>query len=102
MTVDDPESPPDSRSQCAHFVVHGYVQGVCFRAATQQTARSLGLKGWVRNRPDGCVELVACGNAAQLDALEAWLAKGPPEARVTGVSREHVTETGHVDFLVRR
>jgi acylphosphatase len=95
-------SPPDPGSRCAHFVVRGYVQGVYFRAATQQTARALGLKGWVRNRPDGCVELVACGDAAQLDALEAWLAKGPREARVTGVSREHVRESAHADFLVRR
>lgn len=98
--MSESDSQPDSR--CAHFVVRGYVQGVCFRAAAQQTARSLGLKGWVRNCPDGCVELVACGNAAQLDALEAWLAKGPPEARVTGVSREQVAESGHADFYVRR
>lgn len=97
-----PGSSSDSHSLCARFVVRGYVQGVYFRAATQRTARSLGLKGWVRNCPDGCVELVACGDAAQLATLEAWLAKGPPEARVMDVAREPVPEAGHVDFLVRR
>jgi acylphosphatase len=100
--MDESGSSSDARSQCAHFVVRGYVQGVFFRAATQQAARSLGLKGWVRNCPDGCVELVACGNVVQLDALEAWLAKGPSEARVTDVSRKQVPVSDHGDFLVRR
>jgi len=67
------------------FIVRGVVQGVFFRAATQQTAQRLGLTGWVRNRDDGSVELLACGGLSQLDELERWLWQGPPRARVEEV-----------------
>ena len=68
-------------SPCRHFLVTGSVQGVFYRAATQETARRLGLGGWVRNCADGNVELVACGDAAKLKELEQWLWQGPPRAR---------------------
>ena len=68
-------------NRCRHFLVSGQVQGVFFRASTETTARRLGLTGWVRNRRDGCVELVACGEAAPLKELEQWLWQGPPPAR---------------------
>lgn len=71
---------------CRRFLVSGRVQGVFFRASTCDTARALGVGGWVRNLPDGRVELVACGEPAQLDALTAWLWKGPPHARVDAVT----------------
>ena len=70
---------------CRHFIVQGLVQGVFFRASTQQTAQRLGLTGWVRNSSDGHVELLACGESAKLDALERWLRQGPPNARVQQV-----------------
>src|SRR3989344_6073814 len=57
-----------------------------YRAATQETARRLGLGGWVRNCADGNVELVACGDAAKLKELEQWLWQGPPHARVAQVT----------------
>ena len=56
-----------------------------YRAATQETARRLGLTGWARNLADGDVELVACGDAAKLKELEQWLWQGPPRARVAQV-----------------
>ena len=62
--------------------VYGLVQGVFYRASTQQQAQSLGLAGWVKNLRDGRVELVACGAEEILVKLEAWLKKGPPMARV--------------------
>jgi acylphosphatase len=65
--------------------VRGIVQGVSFRAATRHEAAKLGVVGWVRNRADGSVELEAQGTAAQVDALVAWCAHGPPLAEVTGV-----------------
>lgn len=71
---------------CRRFVVRGRVQGVFFRATTQQTARQLGLTGWVRNLPDGGVELIACGAPARLEELERWLWQGPPSARVEEVA----------------
>ncbi|WP_440997450.1 acylphosphatase [Arhodomonas sp. SL1] len=70
--------------------VHGRVQGVFFRAATQEQARNLGVSGYARNLPEGSVEVVAAGDTAALDALEDWLADGPPQARVTAVQRVEI------------
>jgi acylphosphatase len=91
-----------SATQCRHFRVHGQVQGVFFRASTQEIARRLGLRGWVRNGEDGSVELVACGADAQLAALEEWLWQGPPSARVTGVERAAAASQEFDGFEVRR
>ncbi len=70
-----------------HVLVHGVVQGVFFRKSTQEEARRLGLRGWVRNRADGNrVEIVVEGDEAQVQALIGWCeAGGPPAARVEQV-----------------
>lgn len=82
--------------------VRGRVQGVWFRASTQERARALGLRGWVRNRPGGWVEVVAEGHAEALERLAAWCAEGPPLARVDEVRREAGEATGEFrDFEVR-
>ncbi len=73
---------------CRRFVVSGRVQGVFFRAATRNEAQRLGLTGWVRNRDDGTVEVVACGGEQELGKFESWLWQGPPNARVASVTRE--------------
>jgi len=65
--------------------VRGRVQGVGFRASTAYEARHLGVCGWVRNLPDGNVEVLAEGAPGAVDGLLVWLAHGPPGARVTGV-----------------
>lgn len=65
--------------------MRGRVQGVGFRAATFDEGRRLGLRGWVRNCPDGSVEVVAQGDDAALAELEAFLRQGPRPARVTAV-----------------
>jgi acylphosphatase len=65
--------------------VTGRVQGVGFRAATRRRAEQLGLTGWVRNRADGSVELVAEGLETALHDLIAFLVEGPPAAVVTDV-----------------
>ena len=64
------------------FTFHGRVQGVFYRAWVVETARSLGVAGWVRNRRDGSVELAAWGPDEALDALLAHCREGPPPARV--------------------
>ena len=69
-----------------YFVISGRVQGVFYRRYTQKTARALGLTGWVRNTHDGCVEVLACGEETQINALEKWLWEGPPAAQVEKVS----------------
>lgn len=70
---------------CLRAVVVGVVQGVNFRYHTRRVARGLLLVGWVRNRPDGAVEVIAEGPRAQLDVLLAYLRKGPDTARVDRV-----------------
>lgn len=75
-------------SDCMHCLVSGRVQGVFFRASTRKEARRLGIDGWVRNLPDGRVEVLACGPGDALEALRAWLNQGPPGARVDHVRIE--------------
>jgi acylphosphatase len=65
--------------------VDGMVQGVGFRWATVRQARTLGLKGAVRNLSDGRVEVVAEGEESRLARLQAWLAHGPAGAHVRAV-----------------
>ena len=62
--------------------IEGRVQGVFFRAATLEQAGRLGLKGWVRNCPDGSVEVVAEGERKKIEELVSWCHHGPPGAHV--------------------
>ncbi len=66
-------------------VVRGRVQGVFFRASTQREARRLGLTGWVKNRSDGAVEMLAEGEETQLRQLCMWAERGPTAASVEDV-----------------
>jgi acylphosphatase len=68
-----------------HALVRGRVQGVGFRWFVRERARQLGVRGWVRNRPDGSVEVEAAGDTASLEQLKRWLTAGPPGARISGV-----------------
>lgn len=65
-----------------HVRLTGIVQGVGFRWFVRERARRLGLSGWVRNLPDGSVEVAASGDAHQLDLLRGELRRGPNGARV--------------------
>ena len=65
--------------------MRGRVQGVAYRASTRHEASRLGLVGWVRNMPDGSVELEAQGPADVVEALIAWCRRGPSLAQVTSV-----------------
>ena len=68
-----------------HIRIEGSVQGVFFRASAQDQARRLGVKGWVRNCPDGSVEVVAEGDRKNIDELIAWCRQGPRGAEVSDV-----------------
>ncbi len=71
-----------------HAIVSGRVQGVSFRYYTRQNARQLDLAGWVYNRPDGTVEVMAEGERDALEKLHRWLHNGPPAATVDTVHTE--------------
>jgi acylphosphatase len=68
-----------------HCWVSGRVQGVFFRGATERKMRELGLRGWVRNLPDGRVEALVEGDEARLEEALAFLRTGPRGAAVSGV-----------------
>src|SRR5436190_19741218 len=67
------------------LLVRGRVQGVYFRASTQREARRLGITGWVKNRADGTIEIVAEGEEVSIRELYGWAQKGPTAARVERV-----------------
>ena len=74
--------------------VHGYVQGVAFRANTQREASRLSLTGWVKNHWDGSVKLVAEGPDSTLNRLAVWLEQGPRSAKVDRVDKLWSEGTG--------
>jgi acylphosphatase len=82
-------------------VVSGRVQGVFYRDTCQRMASGLGVRGWVRNRPDGSVEVVAEGERSAVDALLAWCREGPPRAHVVGVAVTDEPLAGERGFRVR-
>lgn len=82
---------------CLHAVVEGHVQGVGFRAFVTRRASGLGLTGWVRNRWDGSVEVVAEGERSNLDQLASALQRGPASARVTKVQTDWKEASGEFD-----
>ena len=85
-----------------HVFITGKAQGVLFRAHMQQTARSLGFTGWVRNLPDGRVEALLEGEEKNLPALRDWVGQGPPRAVVQDVAWTEEPYRGeYTDFTVR-
>ena len=84
-----------SEPRCIRLRVQGLVQGVGFRHSLERQARHLGLGGWVRNRRDGSVEAVVCGDSGQVEALVAWARQGPALARVDHV--QVTPDAGHFD-----
>ena len=85
-----------------HAVISGIVQGVNFRYYTTRQAQPLGLTGWVANRWDGSVEVVAEGTRGQLQDLLDWLRHGPPSASVTGVEAGWEQATGEYSSFTTR
>jgi acylphosphatase len=83
------------------LVIRGRVQGVYFRASTQREAKRLGLCGWVKNRGDGSVEVLAEGEEASIRELFGWAQKGPSAARVERVDTRWRSFTGeYADFRI--
>lgn len=83
-------------------MIKGLVQGVFYRSSTQETAINLGLKGWVKNLPDGNVEAVFEGPADKVKQAVEWCYKGPPGAKVSKIDEKWSDYTGEFrDFGVK-
>jgi acylphosphatase len=80
-----------------HVVVRGRVQGVGFRWFVREAARRRNLAGWVRNRQDGAVEVMAEGADRDVAALRGDLARGPDGASVATVDEIEGSETGELN-----
>ena len=87
--------------QAIHIIVHGQVQGVWFRAGTKEKAGELGILGWVKNRPEGTVEIIAEGEKSQLDNFITWSRKGTPAANVTSVDLTRIALQNFTSFEIR-
>jgi acylphosphatase len=84
------------------IVVSGLVQGVNFRYFTLKQAQKIGIKGYVRNLPDGSVEAVADGENWMIDEFTKQLKTGPPISRVTGINVQPVESDEEFDgFEIR-
>lgn len=80
--------------ECRRIIVHGVVQGVGFRYHTQLQAQQLGVLGYVRNQPNGTVEILAEGEASPIQALLEWAKVGPASARVSHLDIEVLPAQG--------
>jgi acylphosphatase len=82
-------------------VAHGRVQGVFFRDSMRERAQSIGVAGWVTNRPDGAVEAVLEGDADDVESMVRWMQEGPRRAEVDRVDVDEEEPEGLEGFHVR-
>lgn len=83
-----------------HVKISGRVQGVWFRSSTKQKAEMLGVKGWVRNTSDGCVEAIFEGDEKLVDEMIDWCSHGPPLAKVEkiDVKKQNIADFDKFDI----
>uniref|UniRef100_A0A7C1IDJ1 Acylphosphatase n=1 Tax=Fervidicoccus fontis TaxID=683846 RepID=A0A7C1IDJ1_9CREN len=81
----------------AHILIYGRVQGVFFRKHMKENADKLGLKGWVKNNPDGSVEAIVEGNIEKIKELVKWALTGPPLAHVEKLCVKWMSYKGEFD-----
>ena len=88
-------------SSAVHLIARGRVQGVWFRASTQEQALQMGVCGWARNCLDGSVEIYAEGEKEILERFISWCRKGPPAAQGSGLDIEWVNPQSLNTFKIR-
>lgn len=84
-----------------HVLASGRVQGVWYRGSTREQAKSLGLRGWVRNLADGRVEAVVSGPPDMVADMLEWMRRGPTAARVDDLQVEDCDPPEERDFAIR-
>ena len=95
-------STEKSLTLARRFLVHGRVQGVGFRWFAEREAHILQIAGWVRNNPDGSVEVLAMGTREQLSGMRSRLREGPRAARVDDVEESEAEPVAGLNsFQVR-
>lgn len=94
----------ESESVQKHLKIHGRVQGVGFRYYTTRKAEDNGVKGWVKNMPDGTVEVFISGERQAVERMKKLLYSGPVSAHVTSVEELPIEGQSEAfyDFSVRR
>ena len=85
-----------------HVLISGKVQGVFYRAEAKEQAKTLGIKGWVKNTTDDKVEAIVSGSEENLRQFIEWCRKGPRRAQVTDVVVTQISEGQFDDFEVIR
>ncbi len=91
-----------SEPQRVHAYIYGRVQGVYYRYSAARRAKELGLKGWVRNRPDGSVEALLEGEEEVVRRMLEWCKQGPPGASVDTIDLTWGLYTGEFNnFEIR-
>jgi len=88
--------------EARRLIISGLVQGVGFRYHMVRAALRLGITGWVRNRHDGSVEAVICGDTDAIAAMIHWSREGPPAARVERVFVEQIEDAAHHEGFSQR
>jgi len=88
--------------QTIRLIVKGKVQGVFYRASAREAADLLNLKGWVRNMPDGAVEIMVTGEEEGIEDFIKWCFRGPSKARVESVEKELTGFRYFEDFRIIR
>jgi len=83
-----------------HIKIRGFVHGVSFRSSMAKLASDLGVRGWVRNLPDGTVEAFLEGDEKKVKRMVDWAKFGPPRARVDRLEVEPATPRNHRDFRI--
>ena len=87
--------------EAIHIIVHGRVQGVWFRAGAKERADELDLFGWVKNQPEGTVEIHAEGKKLRLENFISWCRKGTPAANVTSLNLNQTSLQNFTSFEIR-
>ncbi|MFN9629070.1 MAG: acylphosphatase [Cyanobacteriota bacterium] len=101
MTPQDATSAPSTPERW-RMIVRGKVQGVGYREGCRRCAQDLRLSGWVRNLPDGTVEVEAEGRPQDLTTLVLWCEHGPQPANVFSVHARRIAPVGGDWFEIRR